>query len=70
MTESGLNTPLPGIMQPNLFVSMPYEPTRIASYLPGAAMDGPSAFWLQHTGMPRRQVVWPRPEQSRTWGRR
>ncbi|GBE65859.1 hypothetical protein MFM001_23210 [Mycobacterium sp. MFM001] len=48
--ESALiNGPLPGIMQPNRFISLPYEPTRIASYLPAAAMDGPSSYWLQHT---------------------
>ncbi|GBE64208.1 hypothetical protein MFM001_06700 [Mycobacterium sp. MFM001] len=48
--ESALvNGPLPGIMMPNRFISLPYEPTRIASYLPAAAMDGPSSYWLQHT---------------------
>jgi hypothetical protein len=49
MTESGLATPLPGIEMPNQFMGFPYEPTRIASYLPGAGMDGPSAFWLSET---------------------
>lgn len=49
-SNSGLtNGPLPGIIQPNLFMSLPYEPTRIASYLPAAAMDGPSAVWLDHS---------------------
>lgn len=30
-------------------VGLGYEPTRIASLLPGAAMPGPSAAWLSHT---------------------
>jgi hypothetical protein len=49
VTESGLATPLPGIEMPNRYLSFPYEPTRLAAYLPGAAMDGPSAFWLSET---------------------
>ena len=49
-SESALvNGPLPGIIMPNRFISLPYEPTRIASYLPAAGMDGPSAVWLSHT---------------------
>lgn len=49
-SESALvNGPLPGIIMPNRFISLPYEPTRIASYLPAAAMDGPSGVWLSHT---------------------
>ena len=30
-------------------MSYPYEPTRLASYLPGAAMDRASAFWISET---------------------
>ena len=44
-----VNGPLPGIIMPNQFISLPYEPNRIASYLPAAAMDGPSAVWLSHS---------------------
>jgi hypothetical protein len=46
VTESALSPALPGIEMPNRYIQFPYEPTRIASYLPGAAMDGPSAFFL------------------------
>ena len=49
VTESGLATPLPGVEMPNKYMAFPYEPTRIATYLPGAAMDGPTAFWLSET---------------------
>jgi hypothetical protein len=49
VTESGLSTALPGIEMPNKYLSFPYEPTRLAAYLPGAAMTGPSAFWLSET---------------------
>ena len=40
---------LPGIEMPNKYLSFPYEPTRISSYLPGAAMDRYSAFWISET---------------------
>jgi hypothetical protein len=44
VTESGLSTALPGIEMPNKYLSFPYEPTRLAAYLPGAAMtEGESA---------------------------
>jgi len=41
---------LPPIIVPNRFMSLPYEPSRVSQYLPSAAMNGPSAVWLTHTG--------------------
>jgi len=41
---------LPPLIIPNRFMSLPYEPSRISQYLPSAAMNGPSAAWLTHSG--------------------
>ena len=49
MEESGYSPALPGVELPNKYMSYPYEPTRLASYLPGAAMDRASAFWISET---------------------
>jgi hypothetical protein len=49
IAESGFSPALPGLEMPNKYLSFPYEPTRISSYLPGAAMDRYSAFWISET---------------------
>lgn len=48
-SEGALNTNLPPIMMPTRAMGLPYEPSRIMGYLPGAMMTGPSAAWIQHT---------------------
>ena len=49
MTEGSFSPQLPGLEMPNKYLSFPYEPTRLSSYLPGAAMDRYSAFWISET---------------------
>lgn len=49
IAESGFSPELPGIEMPNKYLSFPYEPTRLSSYIPGAAMDLVSAFWISET---------------------
>lgn len=52
VTENGLGGGFSGNlppMQSPYAVGIGYEPTRIAAYLPGVAMPGPSATWLSHT---------------------
>jgi hypothetical protein len=44
----GFSGNLPPVQTPYA-VGLGYEPTRIASLLPGASMPGPSASWLSHT---------------------
>ena len=39
IAEGSFSPELPGIEMPNKYLSFPYEPTRLSSYLPGAAMD-------------------------------
>lgn len=46
--SGGFSGNLPPVQTPYA-VGLGYEPTRIASLLPGAAMPGPSAAWLSHT---------------------
>lgn len=41
---------LPPIVAPGLFMSLPYEPSRLSRYLPSSAITtGPSIAWLTHT---------------------
>ena len=49
IAETGFSPALPGVEIPTKYMSFPYEPTRLASYLPGAAMDRASAFWISET---------------------
>jgi len=49
IAESGFSPALPGIEIPNRYMSFPYEPTRLSSYLPGAAMDLYAANWISET---------------------
>ncbi|WP_045380131.1 phage major capsid protein [Mycobacterium kyorinense] len=53
MLESGITGglgSLPPVMSPGQFVALGYEPTRLFGHLMQAAMQGPSAAWLQHVG--------------------
>jgi Phage capsid family len=47
--EGSFSPALPGLEMPNKYLSFPYEPTRLSSYVPGAAMDRFSAFWISET---------------------
>ncbi len=47
ITGTPFSGQLPGIQTPYA-VSLPYEPTRISAWMPGAVMAGPSAIWMQH----------------------
>jgi hypothetical protein len=51
--ESGLTGglgQLPPIIAPGLFMSLPYEPSRVSKFLPSSAIsEGPSIAWLTHT---------------------
>lgn len=49
IAEGSFSPALPGLEIPNKYMSFPYEPTRLSSYLPGAAMDRVSAFWISET---------------------
>jgi hypothetical protein len=52
VSESGLGGSFSGQLPPvqSLYaVGIGYEPTRVSSVFPGAAMPGPSATWLSHT---------------------
>jgi hypothetical protein len=53
VTVSGLGGGFSGNLPPiqsAYAVGLGYEPTRVSTLFPGAAMPGPSATWLSHTG--------------------